>query len=113
MSAQECECDRKDATMPQFLIMDSDNTGERTCVLCGGQTQSSGLRLYSGEGQHPLCQSCGRRHAPCLAALLELGAKAARIGRVNQHAPFGPAMEDLLELARVAEQFYRTCTETR
>jgi hypothetical protein len=51
-----------------------------------------------------VCHSCGKNHAPTLAALLVLAQVARRVGNIGRHTVV-PPMEALLDLARAAEEF--------
>jgi hypothetical protein len=51
-----------------------------------------------------VCERCGHRAAPALAALVDLADTAERVGRIQRHT-VSPPMSALLELARAAEQF--------
>jgi hypothetical protein len=55
-------------------------------------------------GQQPVCPECGKRHAPSLAALVELASEAERVGKIGRHTVF-PPYTALLDLARAADQF--------
>jgi len=55
----------------------------------------------------PVCQDCGRCHAPPLAALVNLADAATRIGRIGRHSVF-PPLTALLDLASAAEKYAQT-----
>jgi hypothetical protein len=76
-----------------------------TCGLCGCRTTpSSGPSLYLPESQDTVCLDCGKRHAPELAALVDLARVAQRVGRINRHT-LVPSFNELLDLARAAENY--------
>ena len=81
------------------------------CKLCGrGTPATSGPNLYLSDDRELVCQECGRKHAPALAALLELAHVAQRVGRINRHT-LVPAFHELLELARAAENYSDTSVQ--
>jgi hypothetical protein len=76
-----------------------------TCALCGGVLPAAaGPCLALADGQEPVCPDCGRRHAPPLAALLDLAHVARRVGRIGRHT-LVPPIAALLDLARAAEHY--------
>jgi hypothetical protein len=76
-----------------------------TCALCANVLPpAGGPCLALAESLEPVCRDCGRRHAPALAALLELAHVARRVGRIGRHT-IVPPLVALLDLARAAEQF--------
>jgi hypothetical protein len=78
------------------------------CTLCGGPaTAAGGLGLFLADSQDCVCRTCGKRHAPSLAALLDLAGTAERVGRIGRHTVF-PPLGALLDLARAAEAY--TCS---
>ena len=77
----------------------------RFAPLCGkGVTLAAGPRLVCANGLVPVCLECGRRHAPPLAAVLDLTRTAERIGSINRHT-LVPPLEALLDLAHAADGF--------
>jgi hypothetical protein len=80
--------------------------GGESCGLCGKRLHTAaGPQLYLGEGsEEPVCRDCGKRHAPPLAALLELARVAERVGRIGRHT-LVPPLAALLDLARAAEDY--------
>lgn len=75
------------------------------CGMCGQVLPSrSGPRVVQADTDEPLCRPCARRHAPQLASLLDLVQTAERVGRCPRHL-LTPRMEDLLALARAAENY--------
>jgi hypothetical protein len=90
--------------MTQLLMQVSAVAASGPCALCGQPAgHSAGLQLIDPDGR-PVCQGCGKRHAPPLAALLQLADEAARVGRIGRHTVF-PPYTALLDLARAADQF--------
>ena len=94
--------------MNRFLIVNEDAPADAPCALCGGSLPVAGPRLAREGDLAPVCLPCGRKHAPALAALVDLGDRAERLGRVSQHAPLGLSLEDMLDLARAAESYFRS-----
>ncbi len=76
------------------------------CALCGESTLTeAGPYLSRVDSAEPVCRACGRRHAPHLMSLVDLGHVAQRVGRTCGHT-LVPPMEALLALARAAEDFH-------
>lgn len=86
------------------IKLDSAATGER-CGLCGQETApAGGPRLFLVDREVGVCNGCGQKHAPSLAALVTLAQVARRVGTIGRHTVV-PPMEALLDLARAAENF--------
>ena len=64
----------------------------------------AGTQLVVADSQRPVCQPCGKRHAPPLAALAELADEAERVGKIGRHTVV-PPYTALLELAQAADNF--------
>jgi len=75
-------------------------------------SEAQGASLSLAEGNQPVCQSCGRKHAPALTALLSLADVADRVGKIGRHAMV-PPMSALLDLARAAENYSVQRAETQ
>jgi hypothetical protein len=91
--------------MPALAIKFADSSSQTCCAYCGHAIRSShGLDLFQVEPAGRVCDDCGRRHAPHLAALLSLARTAERVGKVCRHL-IVPPMASLLDLARAAEDF--------
>lgn len=91
--------------MSEFAITCHQEGVEDTCALCGKcVTLAAGPRLVCADGMVPVCLECGKRHAPPLAALLELTRTAERVGSINRHT-LVPPLEALLDLAHAADGF--------
>ena len=81
-----------------------DSTNDH-CGICGkGTTAGVGPRLYLADKEAVVCHACGRKHAPSLAALLDLAQTARRVGTIGRHT-LVPPLEALLDLARAAEDY--------
>src|SRR5258708_3265991 len=65
---------------------------------------AAGNGLALADPGEPVCQDCGRAHAPSLAALVNLADAAERIGRIGRHSVF-PPLTALLDLASAAEKY--------
>ncbi len=75
------------------------------CGLCSTLLPGSGgPRLCLAESLAPVCQQCGKKHDPALAALLDMARVADRVGRIGTHT-LVPPLAALLDLARVAENY--------
>lgn len=89
----------------QFLLEYRDELRNEPCGLCGQVLSApAGMQLIHSATSAPLCSDCGRKHAPVLAALLNLAEAATRIGRINRHSVF-PPLTALLDLANAAEKY--------
>ena len=76
--------------------------------LCGqAMSAPAGNQLVLAGSSAPVCADCGRKHAPSLAALVNLAEAATRIGRINRHSVF-PPLTALLDLANAAEKYVQT-----
>jgi hypothetical protein len=91
--------------MSQLLLRYSPTPVETACGLCGQQaTWQAGTQLVLADTAQPVCPSCGKNHAPSLAALLQLAEEAERVGRIGRHTVF-PPYTALLDLARAADHY--------
>jgi hypothetical protein len=89
----------------QFLLEHRAEISNESCGLCGQSvTVPAGTQLILVATSTPVCSECGRKHAPVLAALVNLAEAATRIGRINRHSVF-PPLTALLELADAAEKY--------
>jgi hypothetical protein len=86
-------------------------TDGRMLLVPPALASTSGPGLSLTVCSSPVCHSCGKKHAPVLAALRELGRVADRVGRIGRHSPLLP-LRTLLDLAHVAER-YADSHETR
>jgi hypothetical protein len=97
--------------MSQFHLQYSPTPTDGPCGVCGAAVAApAGTRLVLAEAQQPVCAGCGRRHAPMLAALLQLADEAERVGRIGRHTVF-PPYTALLDLARAADTYAATRPE--
>jgi hypothetical protein len=46
------------------------------CAICGARTDPTGIDLFLADTWELVCIECGRKHAPELAALLDLASAA-------------------------------------
>ena len=75
------------------------------CAVCGATCLvQPGNQLFLADGDEPVCTECGRKHAPDLAALVNLASAAERIGRMERNNVF-PPLTALLDLASAAERY--------
>jgi hypothetical protein len=94
--------------MTHLLLQCKADATNDPCVLCGQPALvSAGTRLVLAETAAPVCQECGRKHAPELAALVSLADAATRIGRMERYSVF-PPFTALLDLASAAEKYVQT-----
>ena len=91
--------------MTQFLLEYKADATNEPCGSCGQLlTASAGNQLVVAGTSAPVCSECGRKHAPALAALVDLADAATRIGRIGRHSVF-PPLTALLDLACAAEKY--------
>jgi hypothetical protein len=96
--------------MTQLLLQCKAEATNEPCGLCGQPaTTAAGTQLVLACTTAPVCQDCGRIHAPSLAALVNLADAATRIGRIRRHSVF-PPLTALLDLANAAENYTQTST---
>jgi len=89
--------------MNQLAIRHADCANDAVCAVCGDFTaMPPGPCLCLGDDA--VCRNCGKRIAPHLLALLDLGNAAERVGRTCRYV-LVPPMESLLDLARAAENY--------
>lgn len=82
-----------------------DDVANRPCALCGeAALYRQGPRLCLENPSDAVCRTCGKRHAPHLAGLLDLAQVAEKVGRLIRPL-LTPPMEALLDLARAAENY--------
>lgn len=94
--------------MTQLLLQCKPEATNDACGLCGQPTAApAGTQLILAGTDTPVCPECGRKHAPSLAALVNLADAATRIGRIERHSVF-PPLTALLDLASAAEKFAHT-----
>jgi hypothetical protein len=97
--------------MAEFLIRLDQHPCESCCGICGRNAVSGiGPHIYRAEDHAPVCQNCGRRHAPDLAALLDLAEVAKRVGRISQHNNLWLPLSALLEMTRASQNYYTRLT---
>jgi hypothetical protein len=91
--------------MIQLLMRYSPNVVSEPCALCGQTTTiPAGTQLVLADTQQPVCDSCGKRHDPALAALVALADEAERVGKIGRHTVV-PPYTALLNLAQAADNF--------
>jgi hypothetical protein len=91
--------------MVQLSIQVTPSACNEPCGLCGTETTTEvGPRLFLARREVAVCQRCGQKYAPPLAALLALAQVASRVGTIGRHTVV-PPMEALLDLAHAAENF--------
>jgi hypothetical protein len=90
--------------MMDLVIQFKPSAPNSPCTLCGDRTSETGPQLYRADRKDLVCRACGKKHAPSLAALLELACTAERVGRIGRHT-LVPPLTALLDLARAAEDY--------
>jgi hypothetical protein len=91
--------------MTQLLLQCNADATNEPCGLCSQpMTAPAGTRLVVAATAAPVCDECGRKHAPALLALVALADAATRIGRIGRHSVF-PPLTALLDLASAAEKY--------
>lgn len=96
--------------MTQLILRCQKTDTEAVCGLCSqAVVLPAGNQLFLEDSDKPVCLSCGRRHAPDLAALVHLATEAERVGKIGQHTVF-PPLTALLDLASAAEKYSRAAT---
>src|SRR6185437_16636970 len=95
-------------SMTQLLLQCKAEATNEPCGLCGQPAATyAGTQLVLASTIVPVCQNCGRLHAPSLIALINLADAATRIGRIGRHSVF-PPLTALLDLASAAEMYTQT-----
>jgi len=104
---------RRRSKMAHLKIHRESSCDDAPCVECGQPLSSAeGPRLVMEANSAAVCRDCGRKHAPSLAALLDLARAAQRVGDVGRHTLVLP-MAALLDLARAAENYTHSAQEQR
>jgi hypothetical protein len=97
-----------EGVMHEMVITRRCWVDESSCAICQGSLeQSEAPRLCLADDLSPVCKSCGKQHAPELAALLDLARTADRVGQIGNYT-LVPPLNSLLHLARVAEIYAGT-----
>ncbi|MCC6420356.1 MAG: hypothetical protein IT429_19140 [Gemmataceae bacterium] len=91
--------------MAQLNIrVDATHTSSARCGMCGNTVPANGPHLSVADDGAKVCRDCGKRHAPALAALLDLARVAERVGRIGRHTVV-PPMAAILDLVKAAEDY--------
>jgi hypothetical protein len=91
--------------MTQLMLQWKPTATNDPCGLCGEPAGApAGTQLVLADRLLPVCLDCGRRHAPSLAALVQLANEAERVGRIGRHTVF-PPYTALLDLAAFAANY--------
>lgn len=99
--------------MEPYTIRFIEQESPSCCPACAAvQAARRGPCLFGAGQEQPLCLGCGRRLAPGLSALVELGQTAERVGKHCRHL-LTPPMELLLDLARAAENYANAAPRLR
>jgi hypothetical protein len=65
---------------------------------------AAGHQFRTKDNLDPVCSECAGKHAPSLAALVDLARTAERVTRMGRHSVF-PPLSALLDLASAAEKY--------
>jgi hypothetical protein len=99
--------------MVQLLILHYPHVSAGSCAVCARPMEAAaGPGFVAADSLDVVCDECGRRCAPTLAALLRLAQTATRVGRMTRHT-LVPPLPALLDLARAAEDYAHAVTEKR
>ena len=72
----------------QLAIKLNDESYEYECALCGDErTSANGPELFLAESWDLVCDECGRKYAPQLMALLDLGGAAEGYVAIREALP--------------------------
>jgi hypothetical protein len=92
--------------MSQIIVQSKSSPASGPCGFCGEPTRPgpTGTQLVVAVSEQPVCLDCAKKHAPSLAALVDLANEAERVGRIGRHTVF-PPYTALLDLARAADNY--------
>ena len=91
--------------MAHLVIRFNARATQDACALCGRRMLTGiGPGLFLVERPATVCDGCGKKHEPSLAALLDLARVAERVGRIERHT-LVPSLGNLLALAHAAEDY--------
>jgi hypothetical protein len=91
--------------MTAIILQCQEKALEGVCILCASTLAlPAGNQLFLAGTTDPVCLDCGHKHAPALAALVNLAQTAERVGRIGRHSVF-PPLTALLDLASAAEKY--------
>lgn len=94
--------------MSHLALHTREDATTEICGLCGQVIElPAGHQLRTIDNLDPVCADCAGKHAPSLAALVNLARTAERISRIGRNSVF-PPLTALLDLASAAEMY--TCT---
>ncbi len=94
--------------MLQLALQSCNSTDCNVCIFCNKHlTTSAGYQLRTVDTPGAVCQDCAGKHAPRLAALVDLARTAERVSRMARTSVF-PPLGALLDLASAAEKFTGT-----
>jgi hypothetical protein len=93
--------------MLQLALQSRPEGSQECCALCGQAMEcTAGNQLRTVDTDAPVCPDCAGKHAPDLAALVQLARTAERVSRSGRNSVF-PPLSALLDLASAAEKY--TC----
>jgi hypothetical protein len=78
----------EEAGRVELAIKLNEESSEYECAVCGDKRVSAGgPGLFLADTWDPVCDECGREHAPLLAALIDLGAAAEGYAALTEAPP--------------------------
>jgi hypothetical protein len=99
--------------MLQLALQCRDDSSSEVCALCAKSIEfPAGHQLRTIGNLDPVCPDCAGKHAPSLAALVNLARTAERVSRMGRHSVF-PPFSALLDLASAAEKYTGTVQPQR
>jgi hypothetical protein len=91
--------------MLQLGLQCRDESSHEVCAMCGKTILvAAGHQLRTVDRFDAVCADCGGKHAPSLAALVDLARTAERVSRMGRNSVF-PPLSALLDLASAAEKY--------
>lgn len=87
-----------EAEQVELAIKVNDESSAYECALCGdARTSAAGAELFLADSWDLVCDECGRKHAPLLMALIDLGAAAEGYAAVRETIPVTDSEESTAE----------------
>ena len=99
-TAEEPEDDETVAESDQveLAIKLNEESSAYECAVCGdARTSAQGAELFLADTWDLVCDECGRKYAPLLMALIDLGAAAEGYATVREAIPPQDNKENLTE----------------
>ena len=78
----------EESEQPELAIKLNQESSAYECALCGdARTSAEGPELFLADTWDLVCDECGRKYAPLLMALVDLGAAADGYVAVRETSP--------------------------